>query len=168
MKLTQTITAARTIEAPRQKVWEVFCRMMDWESWNPLVSRTHPPDGGVLGHGARFSLSIKLRPLGLARTIDAQVTELVPLEKLVWEGRWGGIRVRQEFTFRQMGSGCLVQSSEQLTGWALLWARLLYSPRGLSRQAAQWLQALAASCGTHSGSKAAGCRSRSGPKSEVV
>jgi len=143
VKLTQTITAMQSVAAPRPVVWEVFCRVMDWPQWNPLVSRTRWPAGGQLSAGGPFSFGIKLRPLGLPVMINARVEELVPQERVVWTGGWGGIRARHRFSFRDLADGCLVQSHEVLTGWGLLPARLLYSPRRLSQLTGQWLGALA-------------------------
>lgn len=143
MKLTQTITAARTVDAPRDLVWRVFCDVVDWAAWNPLVRDTRSPDGQPLHHGCDFAFGLTLRPLGLPVTIEAHVDEAVEAERVTWSGNLWGINARHTFLFSDRGTGCVVESHEVLSGLTLLGARLLYSPARLTQLTAAWLDALA-------------------------
>lgn len=141
MKLRLTLEAARLLRAPRPLVWQVFSELTAWPAWNPHCRQA---PAGSLHEGAR--LEIMLRPLGLALTVRAQVTEAVPAQAVGWQGRAWGITSAQRYTFSDQGAHTLVSFSESLSGWPLLWLRPLYSPRRLSLQAQDWLKALAMEC----------------------
>jgi hypothetical protein len=140
VKLNLTLEASRLVRAPRATVWQVFSDLTAWPAWNPQSPRQAP--GGQLRAGAR--LDLWLRPLGLPLMVRAQVVEANPGQAVGWRGRAWGITTDQRYTFSDQGRHTLVGFRETLSGWTLLLARPWYSPRDLSGQAQQWLQALAA------------------------
>ncbi|MBI5523918.1 MAG: SRPBCC family protein [Desulfarculus sp.] len=138
MNLRLTLEAARLVRAPRPLVWRVFSDLTAWPAWNPHCRQA--PAGG-LEPGAR--LDLWLRPLGLPLMVRAQVTEAVAAQAVGWRGRAWGISSQQRYTFSDQGPHTLVGFTEVLSGWPLLLARPVYSPRYLSMQAQEWLKALA-------------------------
>lgn len=143
MKITQTMDVARTVAAPRAEVWEVFCRVEDWAGWNPLMHTSGMERGQGLEPGNRLAFGIRLRPLGLPVTVRAEVVAVEPERRVVWTGSLLGVHSVHAFEFSDVTQGCLVTSREQLGGWALLPARLLYSPARITELTARWLAALA-------------------------
>jgi hypothetical protein len=131
VSLRLTLSASRLIPAPPSAVWRAFCRLMAW-----------PPQPG----------RAVLLPLGRGERVPLEGVEWRPEQWAAWRARWRGVAVRQRVEFRPMGRGTLVESREELEGWALLWWRLWYSPRRLGRRMQGWLSALAAAAeGEHTG-----------------
>ena len=139
MNLGLTLRASRLVHAPRPLVWQVFSDLTAWPAWNSLCRREAPR--GALEKGAHLELWLK--PLGLPIMVRAEVVEAIPGQAVGWRGRAWGITSEQRYTFGDQGPHTLVGFDESLSGWALLLARPLYSPRRLSQQAQAWLQALA-------------------------
>jgi hypothetical protein len=120
-------------------VWQVFSDLTAWPVWNPQCPGQAPQ--GDLRAGTRLDLWLK--PLGLPLMVRAEVVESSPGQAVGWRGRAWGITTHQRYTFRDKGRHTLVGFRETLSGWPLLLARPWYSPRSLSLQAQEWLQALA-------------------------
>lgn len=138
MSFKLTLRASRVVPAPRSLVWQVFSDLTAWPTWNPLSRGGQRASG--LAAGQR--LDLWLMPLGLPLKVRATVLKALEGQEVAWRGGAWGVTTTHRYVFSDKGAATLVDFSESLEGWPLLWARPFYSPERLSTQAQAWLASL--------------------------
>jgi hypothetical protein len=117
------IKAVVQINAPLQRLWDVFADIQNWKEWNPVCRECRFEKGGALVKGA--CLSLELNPLVLPMRIAPGETHCHPGEKVVWEGSRLGIHEVHEFYFTKKSGGVELTSIENFSGPALIFARVI-------------------------------------------
>lgn len=85
-------------------MWAALTRIREWPTWNPGITRA-----GIAGP-LEVRASFEWETAGLA--ITSTVRELIPGERLVWDGTVGGILGIHAWTFTPRGGGTLVRTEE--------------------------------------------------------
>ncbi len=103
------------IDAPAEKVWEVFSDFPAYPDWNPFVQRIE----GKMEVGARLEVNIK-PPKGMAMTFKPTVLTVEPNRELRWLGRLvlpGFFDGDHRFVLESVGDNrTRFTQSEQFTG----------------------------------------------------
>ena len=123
------IKAVVQINAPLQRVWNVFADIRHWKDWNPVCRECRFEAGNALVKGA--CISFELNPLILPMRIAPQVTHCAPGKKVVWEGSRLGIHAAHEFDFNEKSGGVELVSTEVFSGPLLIFARMIGVPSRL-------------------------------------
>jgi uncharacterized membrane protein len=76
-----------TIQAPAERVWEVFSDVARWPEWTPTVDEVERLDEGRIHLGARTRLRQPRLPVAIW-----EVTELVEGEYFEWASRAPGLK----------------------------------------------------------------------------
>lgn len=103
------------VAASAETVWGILLDFGRWSEWNPSV----PSISGeaLLGSTLSMTLAMPGRP---SAKVTAEITELVPEQKLSWHGNVGGDRLfagTREFEIDpQPGGTVLVTHVETVTG----------------------------------------------------
>jgi hypothetical protein len=89
------------IEAPIGRVWEILVDFARYPQWSATMDRVD----GVAAAGVTVHVWAAVDTIA-ARDFDVLITELAPLERMVWEGGdpeqfWG----RHYFEFSELGPG---------------------------------------------------------------
>ncbi|MFZ5563029.1 MAG: SRPBCC family protein [Thermodesulfobacteriota bacterium] len=134
------IKAVIQINAPRQKVWEVFADIENWKTWNPVCRECRFEAGKALVKGT--CISFELNPLVFSMRIAPKVTHCSPGEKVVWEGSRLGIHAVHEFYFAEKSGGVELVSIETFSGPLLVVARMIGVPSRLHALTVRLLDAI--------------------------
>jgi uncharacterized membrane protein len=76
-----------TVQAPPERVWEVFSDVAKWPDWTPTINSVERLDDGPIHLGARTRIRQPKLPVAIW-----EVTELVDGEYFAWVSRAPGIR----------------------------------------------------------------------------
>jgi hypothetical protein len=76
------------ISASAGRVWEVLADFDRWSEWNPSV----PSIKGELRPGATLAMTLAM-PGRPSAKVKAELTEVVPERRLVWDGKVGAERL---------------------------------------------------------------------------
>ncbi|HVL41851.1 MAG TPA: SRPBCC domain-containing protein [Brevundimonas sp.] len=114
---TPTITMSRTINAPREKVWEVFTNPEHVRQWYGGFGFTNPVCEMDVRPGGRWS-HVMRTPEGYEVALEYVFVEVRKPERLVWEGAdqgrealHGSATPRVEITLEDLGAQ---------TGWTMV------------------------------------------------
>ncbi len=106
------------IDAPLNRVWQVFSNLSAWGQWNSVCQDCCLVSGEAMAAGTCFSF--KLRPYYLPIKIDLHVTTCDPGREIVWEGERLGVRGVHRFEFKEEDGHVLLTSIENLQRAAVL------------------------------------------------
>ncbi|MEW6077860.1 MAG: SRPBCC family protein [Thermodesulfobacteriota bacterium] len=134
------IKAVVQINAPLQRVWDVFADIQHWKEWNPVCRECRFETGSALVKGA--CISFELNPLILPLRIAPEVTHCSPGEKVVWQGSRLGIHAVHEFYFKETSNGVDLTSIEHFSGPLLMFARMIGMPSRLHALTIRLLEAI--------------------------
>lgn len=76
-----------TIQAPPEKVWEIFSDVARWPEWTPTINSVERLDEGRIHLGARTRIRQPKLPVAIW-----EVTELVEGEYFAWVSRGPGVK----------------------------------------------------------------------------
>jgi hypothetical protein len=119
-----------------EAVWPWLVRAELWPTWYPEFQNVVVQGGGPdLKPGSNF----RWRAFGV--TLDSQVEEFVPFERLAWSARSTGVEAYHAWLLERRPSGCRVISEETQNGWV---ARLneALRPKSVGRIHQTWLERL--------------------------
>jgi len=134
------IEATIQINAPLQKVWDVFSDISNWGDWNPVCRECRFETGDSLVKGA--CISFELSPVILPIRIAPVVEHCEPGKKVVWTGSRMGIHAEHEFYFEENNEGVELKSIEHFKGPMLILAKLMFLPSRLHYLTIQLLNAM--------------------------
>jgi uncharacterized protein YndB with AHSA1/START domain len=128
------------IPAPPRLVWAWLVRASRWPDWYPNAHDVRINDGADadLSVGARFTW----RTFGVS--IRSVVLELVPLERIAWNGFGIGVDVYHAWLITPTSSGSHILTEETQHGWAARLGSRLFPDR-MSRFHQLWLEQLSVS-----------------------
>jgi Polyketide cyclase / dehydrase and lipid transport len=101
------------VDAPLERVWDVFTNLSAWREWNTVVRNISPSDT-AMREGARFRCSVS--PFVLPVFFEVLIEEVVVKERIAWTASQFGVYAWHEFIFREVREGVLVGSKECLQG----------------------------------------------------
>ncbi len=96
------IKATIQINAPLQRVWDVFSDISNWGDWNPVCRECRFETGNSLVKGS--CISFELTPVIFPMRIAPEVGHCEPGRKIVWSGSKMGIHAEHEFFFEENDS----------------------------------------------------------------
>ncbi|MGQ9920888.1 MAG: SRPBCC domain-containing protein [Desulfobacca sp.] len=131
------ITEEITINAPLERVWQVFANIAAWEEWNSVCQDCCFLSGAELASGA--CLAFTLRPYYLPIAIQPKVTKCVPMREVVWEGQRLGVHAVHRFAFQETDGQVTITSTEEFGGPLFFLARLILVHRRLQQLTRQLL-----------------------------
>lgn len=131
------ITEQITINAPLERVWQVFANIADWEKWNSVCRDCCFLSGAEIAPGA--CLAFTLRPYYLPIEIQPKVTKCVPRREVVWEGQRLGVHAVHRFAFQEKNGQVTMVSTEEFGGPLFFLARLILVHRRLQQLTRQLL-----------------------------
>ncbi|HEU4946551.1 MAG TPA: SRPBCC family protein [Kribbella sp.] len=113
-----------TVQAPAERVWEVFSDVRRWSEWTPTIDSVERLDDGPLRIGSRARIRQPKLPVA-----TWEVTELVDGEYFAWVSRGPGIRTTGGHRVTATPNGTVATSSidqEGPLGWLFgsLYAKL--------------------------------------------
>ena len=74
------IRIATTIQAPKEKVWEIFSNFDNYSNWNPLIT-------GISGNPSEGNdIKVKLKVAGLVTPLPVKVWENTANSRFSWGG----------------------------------------------------------------------------------
>jgi hypothetical protein len=126
---TMIIEATIQINAPLQRVWDVFSDISNWGDWNPVCRECRFETGNALVKGS--CISFELTPVIFPMRIAPEVGHCEPGKKVVWSGSKMGIHAEHEFFFEENDNGVELKSIEHFKGPMLFFAKLLFLPSRL-------------------------------------
>jgi hypothetical protein len=126
------------IQAPLNRVWQVFSFLADWDRWNSVCRDCCLLEGKEMASGTCFSF--KLRPYRLPIEIQLHITKCDQGREVVWEGKRLGVHGVHRFTFQEHGDKVILTSIEKLGGPLFFLSRLLFLPQKLHKLSRQLLQ----------------------------
>jgi uncharacterized protein YndB with AHSA1/START domain len=128
------------IPAPAPIVWAWLVRASRWPEWYPNAHNVRINDGADadLSDGAHFTW----RTFGVS--IRSIVMELVPFERIAWNGFGMGVDVYHAWLITPTPSGSHVLTEETQYGWAARLGSRLF-PNRMSRFHQIWLEQLSVS-----------------------
>jgi uncharacterized protein YndB with AHSA1/START domain len=103
------ISESIVINAPIEKVWDIFTDLTCWKNWSTAVSNVSS-ETERLTEGTNFKFCI--RPFIFPVNITPVVEEIVPGQRIVWSGSRHGIAARHEFHFEEKNGKTLLTSRE--------------------------------------------------------
>jgi hypothetical protein len=119
-----------------EAAWPWLVRAERWSTWYPEFQ-----DVVIEGGGPDLRLGSKFRWKTFGVTLDSEVEEFVPSERLAWSARSRGIDAYHAWLIERLPSGCRVITEETQNGWV---ARLnnALRPRSVGRIHQLWLERL--------------------------
>lgn len=142
MEPHRSVSHSVHINAPPERVWEVFARLERWPQWNPVCLGARHVSGRLWDVGAKFDLSLK--PWWKRFDLRPTVVKSNPPQEVVWLGHKGGVYGQHTFRFEPENGGAKATSYEVFSG-PMLWTLSLFSPTGRTKKMfARWLEALKA------------------------
>lgn len=137
---TVVVEESTRIDAPPERVWEVFSRVERWPEWNPACRQAKYLSGRPWKVDSVFEFTVK--PWWREVSFKPTVVASAPPQRVVWLGKADGIYGQHTFSFDPEGDGTRATSHEVFSG-PMLWAMPLLSPSGKVKEMfARWLQAL--------------------------
>jgi uncharacterized protein YndB with AHSA1/START domain len=132
-----------TMDVAPENVWAWLIRAQLWPTWYANSSNVRflsgaPPD---LALGTRFSW----KTFGVS--VQSTVLELVPGERIAWDGHGFGLDVYHAWLIRKTDKGCHVLTEESQHGWVARLGSLLM-PKRMWRMHQLWLEELRAHAAT--------------------
>lgn len=129
-----------TIDAPPQRVWEIFAAIDRWPLWNPVCVAAGHVAGRRWTRGASIRMTLRKGPLHF--TVRARLITAEPGRRVVWLGRVFGLQAIHTFTLEETGRGTRVTSNESFSGPLLPVARATGFPTRVGEMIDTWLDAL--------------------------
>ncbi|WKV70115.1 SRPBCC family protein [Streptomyces sp. PCS3-D2] len=102
------VSLSTRIEAPLATVWSVHTDVDAWPAWNAGVDQARLD--GPMAVGTPFTW------LTHGMSITSTVREVVPGERIVWDGTVQGIAGIHVWTFEAAGGGVVVRTEESWSG----------------------------------------------------
>ncbi len=128
------------IDAPLSRVWQVFSKMEDWETWNEVCEQCYYLEGDEMARGACFSFVIK--PFRIPIRLAARFVNCVPGREVTWVGDRLGIHAEHTFRFSEQNAQVTLLSIERFSGPMVWMSRLVFVPSRLHRLTRKLLLAI--------------------------
>ena len=134
----------QAIAVPPARVFPLLIEPRSWQRWWPAVADARALDFKPLREGSRFEVTLQLGRL--TATMRPRVAFCAEGKSVVWNGRWLGVPLRQEWFLEPRADGCraILRSHFGGAGASLLrlfrldrrWQRMLdEQARGLKKLA---------------------------------
>ncbi len=121
-----------TIDAPRERVWNLLTDVKDWPSWEHDVTGTKI--SGLPTSGTAFVWTTS------GANIQSRLALVVPENAFAWTGKSYGIHVIQQWKLQQLpGDRTLVRTEESADGPLIT---VFYSSKKLEASDQRWLNDL--------------------------
>jgi hypothetical protein len=147
-RFNMLIEESVTINAPLERVWDVFTDLTCWSDWSTVIT-------GISTETERItegsSIKFCIRPFDIPVNLEPVIEEVVPHERIVWQGKKHGIVARHEFTFHAMDGVVTLTSSETFSGFFLSVLKLFFPKKKIRELALLMLNELKNAAETRAG-----------------
>jgi uncharacterized membrane protein len=110
------------INAPVDKVWPLIDRLEEWPQWMPSIETIARVSEGSLAVGSRLSVTVKAA--GLRVTLLMTITEFVPEQTVVMQGRALGTSLKRFYRMAPVDGKTKVVIGGDASGvlaWLVCW-----------------------------------------------
>jgi hypothetical protein len=104
----------QAIAVPPAHAYPLLIEPRSWKSWWPAVADARSLDFKPLREGSRFEVTLQLGRL--TATMRPKVAFCADGKSVVWEGRWLGVPLRQEWFLEPRPDGCRAVLRSRFTG----------------------------------------------------
>ncbi len=140
MEKSIVVREAALIQAPVDRVWDVFSRLDGWSQWDPGLSGLHFVRGAPWKRGSVAEFHVQR--LGGRSLVRAEIIESDPPRKILWLGNRCGIYGQHSFVFEPEGEGTRATTAVVFSGPFLSLAYLVLPEERLRKTFKQWLAGL--------------------------
>jgi uncharacterized protein YndB with AHSA1/START domain len=112
--MPSTVETHERIAAAPAQVFALLAEPRAWKRWWPAVGDARTLDGKALREGSRCEITFQMGLL--TATLRPRVTLFADGRSLVWEGRWFGVPLRQEWFVEPRPEGTRVVARARFTG----------------------------------------------------
>ncbi len=106
------------INAPVKKVWALVDRVEEWPEWMPSIRKIERVSRGPLAAGSQVSVTVRVS--GLTVKLLMTITEFVPEQNVVLEGRALGTKLTRFYVLEPANGRTKVTIGGDVSG-ALAW-----------------------------------------------
>jgi carbon monoxide dehydrogenase subunit G len=106
------------INAPTGKIWALIDKLEEWPQWMPSIKKIERVSKGPLTIGSQLSVTAKVS--GLTVTLLMTITEFVPEQAVVIEGKSLGTKLTRFYTLEPVNGNTKVTIGGDVSG-ALAW-----------------------------------------------
>jgi uncharacterized membrane protein len=106
------------INAPIEKVWALVDKLEEWPQWMPSIKKIERLSEGPLAVGSQLSVTAEVS--GLAVTLLMTITEFVPQQSVVLEGKALGTNLTRFYNLEPVNDKTKVTVGGDVSG-ALAW-----------------------------------------------
>ena len=119
------------IAVPPAQVFPLLIEPRTWKTWWPAVADARAKDFKPLREGSTFEVTLQLGRL--TGTIRPRVAFCADGKSVVWEGRWLGVPLRQEWFLEPRPDGSRAVFRSRFTGAGTTFLRLFRLDRRWQR-----------------------------------
>jgi uncharacterized membrane protein len=109
------------INAPAEKVWALVDKLEEWPQWMPSIKKIERLSEGPLTVGSQLSVTAEVS--GLAVTLLMTITEFVPQQSVVLEGKALGTELRRFYNLEPVNGKTKVTVGGEVSGFLAWLAR---------------------------------------------
>ena len=109
-------------EASPEAIWEAVHDPEEWPLWVPSIKLVEKVSDGPLGVGSRLRIVVKT---SIRVTLHMTITEFVPQERVVMQGRVLGTRLTRFYALEPVGQETRVAAGGEASGllaWLVCWS----------------------------------------------
>lgn len=129
-----------SIAADAAKVWGLLVEPRSWKTWWPAVREARTLDFKPLREGSRFELTLQMGRL--EATLRPKVGLSAEGKSLLWDGRWLGVPLHQEWFLEPRPNGVRVVARSRFSGGGTTLLRLFRLDRRWERMLVEQLRGL--------------------------
>lgn len=134
------LESRQPVAAGPDKIWGLLIEPRSWKSWWPAVRDARSKDFKPLREGSRFEVTLQLAPT--TTTLRPRVRLCADGKSIIWEGRWLGVPLRQEWFLEPREGACRVVARSRFSGVGASVLKLLRLDRAWERMLSEQLRGL--------------------------
>ena len=101
------------IDAPPERVFSLVDNLEEWPQWIPSITRIEKLSDGPLKEGSQIRVTAKS---GITVKLLMTITEFVPGQRGVMQGKVLGVRMTRYYTFESVEGGTKLTAGGEVSG----------------------------------------------------
>lgn len=102
------------INATPEKIWAALGDPEEWPRWIPALKKIEKLSAGPLAVGSQFRITARA---GMTVRLSMKITEFVPEERVVMQGRVLGARLTRYYSLMPINGHTRVTAGGEASGW---------------------------------------------------